>query len=227
LEEIKPTPTIEEYLETILNMTLEGKTVLAARLAERLEVAPPTVAATLRRMKRDGLISIGEHKEIALTERGQQLALTVVRRHRLVERLLTDVLGVDWSQAHDEACLIEHGISARVEEKLYQALDEPATCPHGSPIPKGDTFSALRGVPLDSAAEGERVTVERVSEVAERDPRLMEFLERSGIIPGASLTIKEVAPYAGTITVVKDRESVSLGLKAAAEIWVLRPQEHS
>lgn len=218
--EAKPTPTIEEYLESILNMISEGKAVHAARLAERLNVAPPTVTATLRRMKRDGLVNTNQRKEVALTERGMSLAKTIVRRHRLVERLLTDSLGVAWYAAHEEACLLEHGISSQVEERLYLTLGKPSSCPHGNPIPEDGAMPPLKGVPLDSVTKGQRVKVERVSEEAERNPELMKYFQRGGIMPGALLTVQDVAAYAGTITVAAEHGQLSIGLKAAGMIWV-------
>src|SRR3989304_6931020 len=114
------TATIEEYLEAILNMINESKTVVGARLAESLQVSPPTITAALQRMKRDGLIATNERKEVSLTAKGFNLAISIVRRHRLAERLLTDILKIPWSESHQEACLLEHGISDKVMEKLYQ-----------------------------------------------------------------------------------------------------------
>ena len=219
-EEIRATATVEEYLEAILNMVSERKAVHAARLTERLHVSPPTVTATLQRMGRDGLITTNEHKEIALTWQGTKMALSIVRRHRLAERLLTDVLKIPWHEAHQEACLLEHAISAKVLESLYQTLGKPATCPHGNPIPVGDILPPIRGVPLDTVAAGETVVVERISEESTRLEELMKFLEQAGIKPEAKITVKEVADYAGTITVLVEDSPFSLGTKAAALVWV-------
>lgn len=220
-EENRVTPTIEEYLETILNMTSEGKAVMAARLAERMQVSPPTVTATLQRMRRDGLISSDEPKEIVLTEKGLKMAMNMVRRHRLAERLLTDILGVPWHEAHQEACLLEHGISDKVMERLDATLGQPATCPHGNPIPDGDFLAPIRGVPLDTVKAGENVVVERISEEATRLEEVMKYLAQAGIMPGIGITVKEVADYAGAIKVVVNGKEFSLGTKAAALVWVL------
>jgi DtxR family Mn-dependent transcriptional regulator len=220
-EQSRLTPRAEEYLEAILNMRIEGKTVVAARLAERLSVSPPTVAGALRRLKRDGLISTNRRKAIELTKQGQQEALTIVRRHRLVECLLTDILEVEWSECHEEACLIEHSISPLVEHKLYQRLGQPTTCPHGNPIPGDKTVPSPKGVPLDSVSQGTRIEVTRISEEANYNPELMRFLQRQNILPGKTFQVKEVASHIGTITLASESEEISLGVKAASTIWVI------
>ena len=148
------------------------------------------------------------------------MALSIVRRHRLAERLLTDVLKIPWHEAHQEACLLEHAISEKVLESLYQTLGKPATCPHGNPIPVGDILPPSRGVPLDTVAVGETVVVERISEESTRLEELMKFLDKAGIKPEARITVKEVADYAGTITVLVENTPFSLGTKAAALVWV-------
>ncbi|MCL5987006.1 MAG: metal-dependent transcriptional regulator [Actinobacteria bacterium] len=214
------TATIEEYLEAILNMAIEGKRALGARLAERLNVSPPTVTATLQRMMRDRLITTDEKKEVSLTQKGMKLAMSIVRRHRLAERLLTDILKVPWHEAHQEACLLEHGISERIVDRLYEALGKPATCPHGNPIPVDDVLPSIQGVPLDTVAAGTTMIVERISEEANRLPELMEFFDRSMIKPGAIIKVEEVTDYVGTMKVLIDTRPLSLGTKAAALVWV-------
>lgn len=219
--EAHPTATVEEYLEAILNMTSEKKTVVAARLAERLQVSRPTVTATLQRMNRDGLVIANEQKEINLTEKGMKMAISIVRRHRLAERLLTDVLHIPWSEAHEEACLLEHGISEKVVERLYVALGKPTTCPHGNPIPMDDVLPYYKGVPLDTVPAGRTVVVERISEEATRLEDLMKYLERANVRPGVAITVRDTADYVGTITVIIDHEELPLGMRAAAHIWVI------
>ena len=221
--EKEPTPRIEEYLESIVNMIAEGKSVLAARLAERLGLTPATVSATIQRMARDGLIKTNQDKEIALTEKGSRMALTVLRRHRLAERLLFDVLGIEWHELHEEACLLEHAISARVEERLNQVLKNPACCPHGNPIPGGDTLPPSKGIPLSSVQQGTRVAVERITEEATRDSRLMEYLHSVGVVPGAIFEVKQAYPYAGTLVIDFGGREVTIGLNAADTVWV-RPE---
>lgn len=216
----KITSTAEEYLEAILNMRMEGKTVMAALLAKRLSVSPPTVAGALRRLKRNGLISLNSNKKINLTKKGEGEALKVVRRHRLVERLLTDVLEIEWSKCHEEACRLEHAISPLVENKLYQCLGKPLTCPHGNPIPKGKTIPLPKGVPLQTVSQGKRVEVTRISEEANYIPDLMDFFQERKILPGKTFYIKEVASHLETITLAGESGEISLGFNAATTIWV-------
>ncbi len=224
-EPTSPTPRIEEYLESIVNMISEGKPVHAARLAESLGLTPATVSATLQRMTRDGLITVGADKDISLTVLGRRKALTVLRRHRLAEKLLFDMLAVEWHEVHEEACLLEHAISARVEERLVRALENPAYCPHGNPIPDGDSLPAPRGKPLSSFQPGTRVVVVRITEDATRDSRLMKYLHSMGVVPGAVFEVKQSAPYAGTLAVDFGGREVTLGLNAADQVWVL-PEPH-
>lgn len=216
----KPTARVEEYLESIINLEAEGKPVLAARLAERLNLTPPTVSATLHRMERDSLISLNEHKEIALTEKGRKQAFTILRRHRLAERLLSDILGLEWYRVHEEACLLEHSISARVEQRLYEVLNRPTVCPHGNPIPSGDSLPSPKGVPLGSVAQGVNVVVERITEEATRNPELIKFLHENGIVPGVVFRVQEITPCAGTITLSTAHHEVTLSLRIADTIWV-------
>ncbi len=220
----KLTARAEEYLESILNMKVEGKTILAARLAEQLMVSPPTVASALNRLKRDGLVSLNSRKEISLTKKGELEAIGIVRKHRLVERLLTDMLDVEWSECHDEACRMEHAISPMVETKLYERLGHPSTCPHGNPIPKDRTIRLPRGVPLDTVSQGTSIKIVRIAEEATRNTELMRFLQRHAILPGRTFDVKEVAIYAGTITLGSNLREVSLGVKAAGAIWVHPPK---
>ncbi len=215
------TGTVEEYLEAILNMRHEGRMVIGARLAERLQVSPPTVTATLSRMRRDDLIAASSSGGIVLTEKGTKLAMAIVRRHRLAERFLTDMLKIPWHQTHQEACLLEHAMTERVVERLYEALGKPETCPHGNPIPVDDVLPPARGVPLSTVTDGSTVVVERISEEADCSPELMEHFERTGVKPGVAITVQEVADYAGTISVSIGSRSFSLGTKAAAMVWVI------
>ncbi|MBI2850003.1 MAG: metal-dependent transcriptional regulator [Chloroflexi bacterium] len=220
-EKTGATSIVEEYLETILNMVSERKSVLGARLAERLQVSPPTVTATLKRMRRDGLITANEKEGILLTEKGMHLAVGIVRRHRLAECLLMSILKIPWYETHEEACLLEHAISERMVDRLYEVLGKPARCPHGNPIPVGDVLPPIRGVPLDTVTAGTTTTVELISEDANKLPQLMEYFEQAGIKPGATIVVKDVADYAGTMSVSIGKKTFSLGTKAAAMVWVI------
>ncbi len=216
---LKVTETIEDYLESIYNMRDEGKQVIAARLAERLGVKPPTVSQTLRRMVRDGLIKI-DGGEIALTKAGQEVAEVAIRRHRLVERFMTDFLGISWAAAHAEAEKLQHALTDLVEHRLAEALGNPKSCPHGNPIPGVQpTKLPPDAITLDDAVANQRVTILRITEEGERDARLLDYLQKSDLVPGASVRVEEVAPWSGVITLDVNGARVPLGLKAARTIW--------
>src|SRR5919202_1846989 len=195
------TPTTEEYLEIIYMMADEGQTVKGARLAESLRVSRPTVMATLRRMARDGLVKLNAKKEIELTKKGFKTADDLQRRHRIVERWLTDVLGFDWAKSDAEAHRLEHAVSDEVVERLNELLGRPETCPHGNPIPGNARSNApARVFQLNQAHTGDRVKVTRISEYAENTGEMLRHLGERGLRPGAEVTIADVAPLHNTLT---------------------------
>jgi DtxR family Mn-dependent transcriptional regulator len=149
----------------------------------------------------------------------------MARRHRLIERWLTDELGLDWSRAHDEAHRLEHSLSPVVEERLAEKLGMPSTCPHGNPIPGMPAPEAHRPIPLNQAPAGHPFVVERITEEAEADRQLLRFLWESGIRPGSRIVVSEIAPYAGTVSIVLDGRTVTMGLSASNKIWVYDPME--
>lgn len=214
---------MEDYLEAIYDLTGSGGPVIGARLARHLKVSPPAVTEALQRMARAGYLRLQAGKQIVLTRRGKTLAEVMARRHRLLERWLTDILGLDWIEAHEEAHRLEHALSPRVEDRLATILGMPSTCPHGNPIPGMAGPRATHPFPLDQAPEGSTVIVERITEEAEADRKLLEHLWRNGVRPGTRLAIQEVAPWAGTITAVSDGRTIALGLVAAGKIWVYSP----
>jgi DtxR family transcriptional regulator, Mn-dependent transcriptional regulator len=217
---IRVTETIESYLESIYNMHDEGKKVIAARLAERLGVKPPTVSQTLRRMIRDGLIKIDDN-EILFTKMGLEVAEAAIRRHRLIERFMTDYLGIGWALAHAEAERLQHAMSDLIEQKLAEALGHPTACPHGNPIPGARPTKLPPGsLTLDAAEAGQQMIVLRITEEGERDPRLLDYLQKTNLVPGAIVTVNEVAPWSGVITLTVARSTIPIGLKAARTIWV-------
>jgi DtxR family transcriptional regulator, iron-dependent repressor len=215
------TPAIQDYLGAIYDLAGSDKPVIGARLARYMHLSAPSIAEALRRMQKDGYVRVEGKKEIRLTSKGLDIAETMARRHRLLERWLTDVLGLDWAKAHDEAHRLEHALSPVVEERLAKMLGMPSTCPHGNPIP-GMARPAVRfePFPLAQAREGASVVVERITEEAEADKNLLEYLWRHNVRPGRRLRITEVAPWAGTVTAAGDGQSITLGLPAAAKIWV-------
>lgn len=218
------TPAIEGYLEVIYMMSAEGQPVIGARLAESLHVSRPTVTITLKRMVRDGLIKLNAHKEIALTAKGQAIAEYLQRRHRIVERWLVDVLGLDWAKSDAEAHRLEHAMSDEVAELLNQHLGKPATCPHGNPIPGNVQSVALdsKTFPLNQTHEGDRVKVMRISEYAENVSELLDYLGKRGIMPGASITVSEIAPLDGLVTLKVGNKMVPMSRQVAGFVWVKR-----
>ena len=214
-----PSEVISRYLEAIYYMRAEGVTVTNSRLAEWLGVSRPTVTAGLRRMVRDGLLrSAG--RAVALAPEGERLAAAIVRRHRLVERWLTDALGLDWVAADEEAARLEHAVSEVVEKRLYEALGRPTSCPHGNPIP-GYSENVPGEVPLARLKSG-AAAVTRVSEVAEREaPLLLEYLHQRNLVPGTRLVVLEVDQLGGHLRLEVAGREVTVGRDTAAKVWVL------
>src|SRR5437660_5814282 len=187
-----PSEVISRYLEAIYYMWSEGEPLRSARLADWWGVSRPTVTIALRRMARDGMVRMTRSKEIELTPAGMTSAESIVRRHRIMERWLTDGLGLDWVTADEEAARLEHAVSEVVEKRLYEVLGRPATCPHGNPIP-GYSEPVAGETRLSSLRAGSRATVTRVSEVAEREaPLLLAYLHQRDLTPGREVAVLEV-----------------------------------
>ncbi|MBF6600191.1 MAG: metal-dependent transcriptional regulator [Dehalococcoidia bacterium] len=217
----RPSSIIEDYLMEIYDQARAGRTVIAARLADKMSVSAPTVWNTVHRMQRDGLVAISDSKEITLAPAGQAAAESIKRRHLLTERLLVDILGLGWADAHEEAHLIEHTITPRVEERIMAVLGNPTTCPHGNPFPGIDPEARPRTRPLATARAGEEWTLDGIEEEAEEDHELMTFYEKNGLKPGARLAVTDVAAYNSTITVRLDGREVTLGMKAAENLRIV------
>jgi len=210
-------PPLEEYLEAVLELEEEGATVIQARLAERVGHSAPSVSEMVRRLRSEGYIE-GDGRALSLTDRGRRVAESVVRKHRLAERLLTDVIGLPWERAHLEACRWEHVISDEVEARLVALLDNPSTCPHGNPIP-GTVGSDRRTWPLAQVAVGDVVTLRRVTEQIELDLEQLSFLAEHGFTPGAEATVSERSPD-GTLTLDVAGDSMALGPALASCLFV-------
>jgi DtxR family Mn-dependent transcriptional regulator len=217
----KPSSLIEDYLMEIYNMTQEGRVVIAARLTEKMNVTAPTVWNTVHRMQRDGLVDISDAKEITLAPAGLAAAESIKRRHLLTERLLVDILGLGWADAHEEAHLIEHTITPRVEERIMAVLGNPTTCPHGNPFPGVDPATRPVTRPLSTARAGETWTIDGLNEEAEDDHELMTFYERNGLKPGAHVEVLEVASYNSTISVRIGGRDVTLGTRASDNLRIV------
>jgi DtxR family Mn-dependent transcriptional regulator len=182
--------TSERYLEAIYYIDHEGEVPRPGRLAEWLGVSAPTVTVSLQRLARDGLVQIAGDRSVELTEEGAEAAATIVRRHRIVERWLTDVLGLDWATADLEATQLTHGMSDVVLDRLDDQLGRPITCPHGNVIPGRTPPEGRRLVRLTDLADGEHARVARISEVAEHEaPQLLHLLDQRGIIPGIDVAV--------------------------------------
>jgi DtxR family Mn-dependent transcriptional regulator len=209
-------PAFEEYCECIFELDEDDVDVIQARIAERLQVSRPAVSEMIRKLEAEGLVT--NDGAILLTERGLGLAQQVVRRHRLAERFLTDVLKLSWAEAHHEAGRWEHVMSSNVEEAMNRLLGEPTTCPHGNPIP-GSSYVETDAAPLSRLTIGEPFTVRRIPEELEFTPGLLEFLEASSLRPGCSGVITASSPD-GTLTIEIDGRHVGVGAFASERILV-------
>ncbi len=209
-------PAFEEYCECIFELAEDDVEIIQARMADRLQVSRPAVSEMIRRLETEGLVT--NDGSIELTATGLELAQQVVRRHRLAERFLTDVLNLSWAEAHHEAGKWEHIMSENVEQAIDEMLGSPTTCPHGNPIP-GSDYVAPDSSPLSSRAVGQRFTVRRIPEELEFTPGLLEFLEESSLRPGCSGVITASSPD-GTMTVEIDGRHVGVGAFASERIMV-------
>ena len=195
--------TTEEYLEAILSLEEEGVRPMRARIVERLGLSAAAVSETVGRLAEHGHLRLLDDRTLELTPQGRRLATTIVRRHRLAERLLADVIGLEWEKVHREAARWEHVISADVEEKLVELLGDPATCPHGNPIPGTHRTVRTEATVALSEAPAGRLTVTRISERLELDDESLRFIAAIRLIPGASATV--VASSSGTAVGVNVR----------------------
>lgn len=223
-------PTVEEYLETIYNISMEGEPVIGARLAQKFGVAPPTVTEMLKRLVRDGFVKMDARRQVTLTESGIHAAEAVLRRHRLTERFLVDMLGMQWHQVHEEACRLEHFISGAVEARVITSLNNPTTCPHGNPIPGQvpDARNYLKdhnAVRLSSINIGGQATILSISEVVEDEEGLILYLHEKGLTPQTRLTVlahDDTGEQDETFKVEASGREVRISKAAADKIWVTR-----
>ncbi len=210
-------PAFEEYCECIFELDEDDVDVIQARIADRLNISRPAVSEMIKRLEVEGLVA-SERNKIRLTASGRELAERVVRRHRLAERFLTDILGLSWADAHREAGRWEHVMSDDVERAIDRVLGGPTTCPHGNPIP-GSDYEAPDATPLVEVQVGVAFTVSRIPEELEFTPGLLDFLESSSIQPGHSGRVTAASPD-GTMTVEIDGHHVGVGSFASARILV-------
>ena len=221
MNHMEPTPVTEDYLKAIYTLAEESQPVIAARVAEEIGVSPSTMFSALRRLEKEGYAKVERRKDIRLTAKGKKVAETILRRHYLTERFLTDLLGLDWVSAHQEAHRMEHVISPTVEKKLAEVLHHPTTCPHGNPIPnEGVPAPKRKGLPLSTVTTGSDVVLECISEMGERDARLLRFLLAHKLIPGTRIRVLDIAPSLGLMTLMVGKDEFSLGIQAAKNIRV-------
>lgn len=218
---MKITISKENYLKAIAEAESEGETVIAATLSRWLNVSAPAVTMAIKRLKRDVLIRVGREGQITLTPDGREIANRVLNRHHLIERMLTEIFGMEWYKVHEEAEQLEHAVSADFERKLIEKLGTGEACPHGNRVgmdtPVDRRKRGLR--PLDESRAKESLAV--VS-VFERDRQLLEYLEGLGVRPGVTVNIV-AKNYDETVTLRVDGRSVQLGRPVASKVWV-RPQ---
>lgn len=208
----------EEYLAAIYELEEEGVRVVQARIAARLGLSRASVSEQVARLGRMKLVRV-EGRTIALTEHGRTIAEDTVRRHRMAERFLTDVLKMPWHKAHDEASRFQGAISEEVERRITALLGGPATCPHGNPIPGTGARTRRDLKPLNQFAPGKTVVLERMTEDVELHTDALWYFERNGLVPGARLRVTEVSPD-GTMSLEVGRRRPSLGPKLADNLWV-------
>ncbi len=214
------TESAEEYLGAIYKLGEEEQLVALSTLAERLEISSVSANEMVRKLVERKLVLYEPYKGVSLTPAGQAQALAVIRRHRLWECFLTDVLGLSWDLVHEEACRLEHATSPLVEERLAQLLGEPEACPHGHPVPTAEGEMAVEaGRPLAELTAGERA---RVLRVPEGDDDLLRYLATLGLKPQATVQVEAVAPFQGPLTVQVGEAQHVLGRELASQI-VVRP----
>jgi DtxR family Mn-dependent transcriptional regulator len=208
----------EEYLEAVYRLEREGPGVSTSGLASELGVAPASVSGMLKKLAADGYLEHVARGEVTLTRKGLEVAVRVVRRHRLAERLLTDVLGMAWDEVQQEACMLEHAISENVEQRLIEILGDPKVCPHGLPIPPKDLSDPQRsGVPLAQMSIGSDAIVQGVTHEV---PEMLRYLGEVGLRPGARVKVHEKAPLGGPLTVEIGPKRHAISLELARMVLV-------
>lgn len=208
-----------DYLEALYELLEEGFEPVQAELGRWMGVSRPTVSEHVKRLESDGLLS-RNGRELSFTDAGSEMAVTLVRRHRLAEHLLIDVIGLPWHKAHEEAERWERVISSEVEVRLVEILSDPGACPHGNPIPgSANEVDVASLVPLKDIAPGNTVTLRRLTEDLELELEVMRFLESSGLMPGADIEVRASAPD-GTMSLAVEGVTSALGPHLSDNLWV-------
>ena len=230
--------TTEMYLRTIIELEEEGIVPLRARISERLGHSGPTVSQTIARMERDGLVIVSNDRHLELTDEGRTKAVRVMRKHRLAERLLADVIGLEWEYVHEEACRWEHVMSEKVERKLLGMLGNPIESPYGNPIPGLDELGARSTAPFqsgvvsaislfDDGSEQVRARIRRIAEPAQVDPEQLRLFDQAGLRPGATAEFKYrdgIVRVTVDVQESSDPIPIELPSETAAHLFVTREQ---
>ena len=222
------TVAAEDLLKAILELRENGETVIAARLAEFLMISSAAVSMALKRLQRKGLVRLSGKRSIELTPQGTRATTELVRRHRLVERLLTDVLGMPWDKVHEEAEKLEHAISPELEKRLLERFGKNGTCPHGNPFTPRLPYSRAHGrahrrvarsFPLTEAPEGVRLRVSRIAELHEKEKEFLSSLAALSLKPGSQLTLLRKT-FDGILELKVAGRNASFASQSGARIWV-------
>lgn len=213
----EPTEKMREYLEVIYYLSARNEPVIAARLADWMHVTAPTVTNIVAKMEQRGYITRDSHNLITLTEDGFALAEAMVRRHRILERFLVDVMGLPWHQIHDEAVRLEHALSPTMEARIESLVGSSLTCPHGNPIP-GNLASYPGTIQLSQAHPGHAFTIMRIAEEAEEQIDLIRFLQSNDLTPGSRLDVLDQSPAYG-VTLRRGDQTITLTPQMALALW--------
>lgn len=212
-----PTEKMREYLEVIYYLSARNEPIIGARLAEWMNVTPPTVTNIVQRMEDQGYIARDGRGEIRFTDEGFRLAEAMVKRHRILERFLVDVMGIPWHMIHEEAVRLEHSLSPLMEQRIAALVGHSTTCPHGNPIP-GTGVGYVGTVRLDQAAVGSHFALRRIVEEAEEDSDLMRYLQSNGLTPGAVFEVADQSPSYGVV-LRGNGQTITLSAQIGGVLW--------
>jgi DtxR family Mn-dependent transcriptional regulator len=214
----KITSVEEEYIQTIYRLEKQHGIARTSDIANLLQVALGTVTNTVDRLKKQELVIHKPYKGVKLTDRGRRIALKIIRKHRVSERFLTDIVKMDWSEVHDIACRLEHAMTEDVIIPLEEVLGNPKTCPHGNPIPTKDgKISEEESYPLIEMKEG---TTSFILKVVNEEPNLLRYLKKIDLVPGKRVEVLEKTPFEGLLTVKIDGKKKALSRIIASRVWV-------
>jgi DtxR family Mn-dependent transcriptional regulator len=209
---------IEDYLKTIYALAENESPVSTSRIAEARHVKPASVTNMIQRLAKLNLVHYEKHYGVTLTESGLKIALEVIRHHRLLELYLIEALGFRWDEVHEQADLLEHVISEKMEERIAEALGHPTVDPHGAPIPAPDgTMPEITSLPLTALQAGDTAVI---AEVNDDNPEILRYLAELGLIPGAEIGVTAVAPFDGPLTLQAQNKEIVLGFALAKQLFV-------